>query len=71
MTIVECLFETMKSEGVTVDALAKRMGVDRTTIARWKGKGRTVSGCGPAAASLERAFDVLGYDLDAIKREPK
>lgn len=60
------LFDIMSETKTTQGVLARRAGVSRGCLTNW---GRATRS--PKLDAIEACFNALGYDLKAVKREPK
>lgn len=63
---VRQLFFEMFMQGMTIQAMADHLGLQRPTVAYWK-SGRSM----PRLDDIENAFAVLGYEIKLVKTEEK
>jgi hypothetical protein len=62
-SFIKQLYDLMHEEQCTITALAKRTGINRTTMTWWFG------GSQPYVLNLEACFNALGWDLVLINRD--
>lgn len=58
---VETIKRLRESKGVSQDALAKALGIDRSTVAKWE-----TNGIYPRGDKLPEIADFLGCSIDAL-----
>lgn len=64
--IISALFEIIAEQGKRAEDVAWEAGLTRQALWSWKNRARTR---GPSLDSLERVLDVLGYEIEIMKKD--